>query len=168
MKFRGRQCAPHRAPQQRRHRFLCSPYPFRELEFQVTSRSSGARAAINKSEISRRYPIRKSRLTRVSSGIVAAEVAPKMDLIVETEIACPHCGQSFPLPKASKARNSDCPRHWNRFGAPTRFAQFVGSNARNHCCKITEKQDCNHAMEKNVARARLRGIRTVHTLTRRQ
>jgi hypothetical protein len=68
-----------------------------------------------------------------------------MDLIVETEIACPHCGQSFPLPKASKARNSDCPRHWNRFGAPTRFAQFVGPEALNHWCKVTGKQGCHGA-----------------------
>src|ERR1700730_13685382 len=38
-------------------------------------------AAINKSEISRRYSIRRSRLARLSSSIFAAEVAPKMDII---------------------------------------------------------------------------------------
>src|ERR1700730_10987816 len=38
-------------------------------------------AAINKSEISRRYSIRRSRLARLSSRIFAAEVAPKMNII---------------------------------------------------------------------------------------
>src|SRR6266576_4311238 len=37
--------------------------------------------------------------------IVAAELAPKMDLTCRTKIACPHCGQSSPLHKATVARD---------------------------------------------------------------